>query len=172
MKGTRSIGIAAVLAAATLASPPALAAGMFKAGLDSYAEVPALSTTGTGMAEVRVDSGMLSYTLRYSELEGNVQQAHIHLGQSGVNGGVSAFLCTNLGNEPNPETPACPTGPGTVSGTIVPADVIGPSGQGIGAGEFEELVRAIEAGVTYVNVHSDLFPGGEIRGQLRRGVGN
>jgi hypothetical protein len=33
--------------------------------------------------------------------------------------------------------------------------------------EFDELVRAIRAGVTYVNVHSETFPGGEIRGQLK-----
>jgi hypothetical protein len=53
-----------------------------------------------------------------------------------------------------------------VTGTLRPADVIGPAGQGITAGQFEELVRAIRAGATYVNVHSSLYPGGEIRGQL------
>lgn len=170
MKATRSIGIAAALAAATLASGPAFAAGLFKASLDGYAEVPAVSTTATGTARVLVQGDTLTYTLEYAGLEGGVQQAHIHLGQSDVNGGISAFLCTNLGNGPT-GTQACPPAPATVSGTIGPGDVVGPADQGIDAGEIDELVRALEAGVTYVNVHSDLFPGGEIRGQLRRGLG-
>ena len=43
----------------------------------------------------------------------------------------------------------------------------GAAGQGIAAGEFAELVAALRAGVTYVNVHSSTFGGGEIRGQLK-----
>jgi len=53
-----------------------------------------------------------------------------------------------------------------VTGTITPADVIGPASQGIGAGQFDKLVDAIRAGVTYVNVHTPSFPAGEIRGQI------
>ena len=44
--------------------------------------------------------------------------------------------------------------------------MIGPAGQGIAAGEFAELVRAMLADVAYANVHSTTYPGGEIRGQL------
>ena len=44
--------------------------------------------------------------------------------------------------------------------------MIGPTAQGIAAGEFAELVDAIRHGVTYVNVHSTKYPGGEIRAQL------
>ena len=54
----------------------------------------------------------------------------------------------------------------TITGTIRPPDVVGPAGQGIAAGEFGELVRAIRAGVTYANVHTAPFPAGEIRGQI------
>jgi hypothetical protein len=39
--------------------------------------------------------------------------------------------------------------------------------QGIAAGEFAELVKAIRARRAYANVHSLKFPGGEIRGQIR-----
>ena len=56
--------------------------------------------------------------------------------------------------------------PASISGTIRAADVIGQAGQGIVSGEFAELVRAMRAGATYVNVHSTLYPGGEIRAQL------
>jgi CHRD domain len=56
--------------------------------------------------------------------------------------------------------------PATIHGTIRPADVVRPAGQGLAAGEFDELVSAIFAGVTYANVHSATFPGGEIRAQL------
>jgi hypothetical protein len=83
-------------------------------------------------------------------------------------GGVSVFLCTNLGNGPM-GTQACPAN-GTVTGTITAADVIGPVGQGITAGEFAELLKAIRAGFVYANVHSALFGGGEIRGQLTPGT--
>jgi CHRD domain len=136
--------------------------------LSGYEEDPlVLSTTGTGRFRARIDSSdrEISYTLSYSKLEGNVEQAHIHLGGRHQSGGISAFLCTNLGNGPT-GTQLCPAAPATITGTITPANVIGPAGQGITAGQFDELVRAIRAGVTYVNVHSTLYPGGEIRAQL------
>ena len=64
----------------------------------------------------------------------------------------------------------CAAGPmmsAGVTGTITPADIIGPAAQGIAPGEFAEVVRAIRNGAVYANVHSTLRPGGEIRGQLR-----
>ena len=125
-----------------------------------------LSTTGNGEFRAQIDSGQqISYTLSYSALEGNVLQAHIHLGGRHQSGGISAFLCTNLGNGPA-GTQTCPAAPATIEGVITPADVVGPAMQGITAGQFEELVRAIRAGATYVNVHSSLYQGGEIRAQL------
>jgi hypothetical protein len=55
-----------------------------------------------------------------------------------------------------------------VTRTIDEDDVVGPSGQGIAAGEFDELVAALRAGRAYANVHSTLFGTGEIRGQIGR----
>ena len=49
---------------------------------------------------------------------------------------------------------------------IDPADVLALDDQGIEAGSFAELVRAMRAGATYANVHSEHFPSGEIRGQI------
>ncbi len=44
-----------------------------------------------------------------------------------------------------------------MTGTITPAQVLEAVGQGIAAGEFEELVAAIRAGRAYANVHSATF---------------
>jgi hypothetical protein len=77
-----------------------------------------------------------------------------------LNGGVIAFLCGGAGK------PLCPES-GSVSGTIIAADIIGPAEQGIAIGEFSEALRAFRTGSVYVNVHTQLFPNGEIRGQVR-----
>jgi len=136
-----------------------------RARLDGYQENPAISTTGRGTFTARIDDEAMEihYTLTYSGIEGGTAvAAHIHLGDRHTNGGVSAFLCSGG------DKPACPATEGTVSGVIDPADVVGPAGQGIDPGEFDELVRAMRAGVTYANVHSaPRWPGGEIRGQIR-----
>jgi hypothetical protein len=127
----------------------------------------ALSTTGTGTFEARLSrhGDEIVYRLTYRDLEGPVTQAHLHFGAENQVGGVSAFLCTNLGNGPA-GTQACPPAPATVTGTIGPEDVVGPTGQGIEVGAFDELVDAIAAGATYANVHSTKYPVGEIRAQL------
>jgi hypothetical protein len=141
--------------------------GKFDESLSGYQEPPSLSTAGNGTfsADISQDGTEISYSLSYAGLEGNVLQAHIHLGQAGVNGGISAFLCTNLGNGPA-GTQLCPAAPATVTGTIDAADVVGPAGQGITAEQLDELVSAMNAGAAYANVHSSLYPGGEIRAQL------
>lgn len=132
------------------------------AKLIGYSEVPAVSTTAVGEFRLELqNNNSISYRLSYRNLEADSLFAHIHFGQRDVNGGVAAFLC---GGSTKPA--ACPAREGTVTGTIVAADVVGPSGQGIAAGEFAELVQAIRAGKTYANVHSSKFPGGEIRGQI------
>ncbi len=145
----------------------------FKAKLQGFQEVPAISTTGKGTftAVLSADKTTLSYTLTYSGLIGDVHQAHIHLGQKGVNGGVSVFLCETA-NAQDPfaegapgDAPTCPQ-EGTVTGVLTNVNIIGPNAQGIAPGEFGELVVALESGVTYANVHSMRWPGGEIRGQI------
>jgi CHRD domain len=141
----------------------------FDERLTGFEEVPAVSTGASGQFRAAINRGgeRIAFRLSYSGLEGDVTQAHIHLGQERVNGDVSVWLCSNLESPPTPPgTQACPAAPATVTGTITPADVVGPEGQGIAPGEFAELVRAMRAGVTYANVHSAKFPGGEIRGQL------
>jgi hypothetical protein len=136
--------------------------------LSGFEETPlALSTTGNGRfrALIKQGSETITYTLSYAELEGAVLQAHIHFGSASQSGGISVFLCTNQGNGPA-GTQTCPEQPATIRGTITPADVLGPAGQGIAAGEFAELVAAIRDGTAYVNVHSQKYPAGEIRAQF------
>jgi hypothetical protein len=159
-----------VVVALGVAGATALATGggggqRFSTNLTGFQEVPAISTGASGRFVATLDGDELSYELSYSGIEGGTAVfAHIHLGQRAVNGGVSAFLCGGG------DKPACPATEGTVTGVIDPADVIGPAGQGIAPGEFDELIGAMRAGVTYANVHSDpMYLGGEIRGQIRRG---
>lgn len=139
----------------------------FTSKLSGFQEVPAISSPGKGSITLTLTpAGTLRYKLTYSGTPTAVTQSHIHFGQPGVNGGIVAFFCTNLGNGPA-GTPACPPSPGTVSGVIAAATVVGPSSQGIAASEFSELIAAMRGGVTYANVHTTAFPGGEIRGRLK-----
>jgi hypothetical protein len=144
----------------------------FSATLIGPEETPlSISTGGHGRLDLRIDttSEAIEYTLAYDGLEGIaptvpggvVLFSHIHFGQRRTSGGVSAFLCGGSSKGP------CPTPSGTVTGTIVPSDIVGPAGQGIDAGQFEELVRAIRTGYAYANVHTTKYPSGEIRGQIR-----
>jgi hypothetical protein len=140
--------------------------------LSSYQEVPAVSSGASGSFEARLARGgeAIEWRLSYSGLEGPVQQAHIHFGQTAVNGGISVWLCSNLPSPPTPASTApCPDPPATISGTAGKEQVVGPEPQGIAPMELGELVNAIRAGKAYANVHSAKFPGGEIRAQLRAG---
>lgn len=137
--------------------------------LTGYEETPsAVSTTGNGTfnAVISTDASRIDWELSYNDLEGAVQQAHIHFGQLSVTGPISVFLCTNLGNGPAGTQP-CPAPPATISGSIVAADVTNLANErGISAGQLDELIKAIRAGATYVNIHSTRWPGGEIRSQI------
>ncbi len=142
--------------------------------LEGYQEVPAISSPGSGefRAKIDKDAGTIYYELEYGGLQGTVTMSHIHFGQHGVNGGISVWLCQSATN-PAPaavaaSVPTCPATGGNVNGMLMASSVIGPAGQLIVAGEFDELVAAIRAGVTYVNVHTTAVPAGEIRGQLGR----
>jgi len=166
-----SLAVIAVVSAATII----FAQGGFKKiseFLTGYEETGttggAVSTTGHGTFTARIsnDESRIDWELTYADLEGAVQQSHIHFGQKAITGPISVFLCTNLGNGPAGTQP-CPAPPATISGTITAADVTNLANErGISAGELDELIAAIRAGATYVNVHSTRWPGGEIRSQI------
>jgi hypothetical protein len=171
--GTLRIKLAVVVAVIGAAAVAAVAIahdrGAFKAKLTGFDEVPAVITDGNGRFEARVSrtEQKIEWKLHYERTNTEkVLQAHIHIGQELVAGAISVFLCADA-PPAGVTTVACPDAPADISGTIAPADVIGPSVQGIKAGEFDRLVRALRSGLAYANVHTEQSPAGEIRGQIR-----
>jgi len=181
-----------MLAMCVSASAAEKGARQFSAQLSGFNEVHfsagppatlrgAVSTIATGSFSATLNNAgdIIDYVLSYQGLEGTVTQAHIHFGQPSTVGGIVVWLCQTEGT-PAPErvrdpkfTPICPPN-GTVTGTITEEEVLALTDQGISAGEFNELVRALRAESAYANVHSSLHGPGEIRGQIRigRGKGN
>ena len=168
---TKTLPLVAASFLAFAASPAAADGGKVSAVLSGYEEVPSVSTAARGFfrAEISRDGQSIDYELSYQALQGDVTQAHIHLGQRHTNGGVSAFLCATTQPVTAPTCPPSTAAGVTVAGTIRAAEVVGPAGQLIGPGEIAELVAGIRAGAAYANVHSSAVPSGEIRGQIRRG---
>ena len=167
MRKLRIAVLGAIVASLVLVSGLARSASneSHKTKLSGFEEVPAVSSTGSGELRLKIfeDAQMIEFDLSYENLEGTTTgAAHIHLGQEGVNGGVVAFFCGGA------TTPPCTPGSGTFSGTIEPDDIVASAtAQGIAAGEWDEVVRAIRAGKIYANVHTNKHPGGEIRGQVK-----
>ena len=158
----------AILAAALLALPVFADGGRsFIASLVGYQEVPAVSTQAVGGFTARVTGGdTVQYTLEIKRLSSPIVQAHIHFAQSAVNGPIVVWLC-GTPNTPGPAgTPTCPQ-EGVISGVFHSANVLtAPSTQQLSAGELAELIRAMQSGAAYANVHTAISPGGEIRGQI------
>ena len=142
----------------------------FLTHLSGDEEVPLRDTDATGQAIFQLAAGesVLAFKLIVANID-NVVASHIHLGPAGSNGPVVAFLFGNV-----------PAGGGRVqgviaTGTIEAGDLVGPlAGQ-----DLSVLIAALETGGAYVNVHTNDgvaptntgpgdFPGGEIRGQIRR----
>jgi CHRD domain len=136
----------------------------FRAKLNGWEEVPSQVTTGKGRFRASLTrvggEPAIRYVLRYENLEGDALAAHIHIGSRHENGGIAAFLCGGG------DKPACPTTEGEVRGVIDAEDVIGPTDQGVEAGNIRDVLRAMRAGETYANVHTSRAPTGEIRGQV------
>jgi hypothetical protein len=159
---------------------PVLAVGIIVAGVPSVAfgnrdrdefhaqliglnEVPSINTQGTANVRLQLSSDKIEFDLTYANLSANPAAAHIHFGQRRTNGGVMVFFCGGGGK------PACPASTsGSISGTIVATDVVGPTTQGVQPGDLAAVLRAIRSGASYANMHTANFPNGEIRGQIGR----
>jgi hypothetical protein len=128
--------------------------------------------SGTAVLTVSDDQTQIAYVLTYSGLT-NVLFAHIHVGGPNDNGPIILFLCTNqgVGGASVPAPPPCPSGSGSVAGTLTAANLIPRPATPVVTGvtpainNFADAVTQVLNGGTYTNVHTATNPGGEIRGQ-------
>src|SRR5690349_19940135 len=141
----------------------------FSAIMTGDKEVPPVSTDTTGTIRVVANSQQqtLDYDLTLTNLNGVITGAHIHMGKPGFNGPIVADLnAPGLGGAAAASSSS--SGGGTamtsnsVSGTIRSTDLKGP----LEGKQITDLVKLIEEGRAYTNVHTEQNPNGEIRGQL------
>jgi CHRD domain-containing protein len=141
-----------------------------RARLMGFQEVPVVSTVGSGTFEAVINRNgdAIDYELTYTGMQGTVTQSHMHVGQRSVNGGIVLWICGTTPGSPGPAgTPVCTSPNGHFAGTWRPENVQTVATQQITTGELDEVIAAIRASVAYVNVHTNLSPAGEIRGQVR-----
>ncbi|MGH9173397.1 MAG: CHRD domain-containing protein, partial [Vicinamibacterales bacterium] len=131
---------------------------VFHASLDGSNELPPTNSDASGEAVFLYDAedGVVEFQLALADITG-MTAAHIHRGQSNVNGPVLVLL----DDVPNPSPQGAFTG--VISGVFTEAEL-----EGLG---IEELVYLMATGNAYVNVHTLENPDGEIRGQIDTGAG-
>jgi hypothetical protein len=123
------------------------------ASLDGSEETPPTSVSGSGEGTfvINNDQTQIEFDLSQTGLE-NVLFAHIHVGPPGVAGPIIFNLAGGSFTE--------------VTGTLTAADLAPAPAQGINT--FADAVNSILAGNTYANIHTAQFPGGAVRGQIRK----
>ena len=155
--------IALVLAASLFAlSSTVLARPQnYVAVLSGGEEVPAVDTTARGQAHFQLshDGTELRYRLIVANIE-DVTMAHIHIAPPGANGPVVVWLY--------PDAPPPQPIPGRTNGVLATGVITADNLVGDLAGEgLDALIAHFEDDNAYVNVHTDAFPAGEVRGQIR-----
>jgi hypothetical protein len=126
------------------ALPAAAETMSFKTDLKGAGEVPPTMSSGTGHVEATFDTATktLSWTVDYSGLTGAATMAHFHgPAPLGKNAGVMVPVSGAL------ESP--------IKGSAVLTD---------------DQATALEGGLVYFNIHTAANKGGEIRGQLEKGM--
>lgn len=129
--------------------------GNYNTRLSGDQEVPVVNTRARGVANVKFndDNSSMSFHVNVSQLE-NVRFAHIHIAKAGVNGPVVVNLRTDKVE-------------GAVNGVYAQGEIGDEDLRGMmTGGDLKILREAIRTGNAYVNVHTDNYPPGEIRGQL------
>ena len=131
----------------------------FTAQLSGNEEVPPVQTDATGSAEFTAPHfDNIGYSVNVSNID-KVTAAHIHSGKVGENGPIVVTLFKT-------ETPSAePINGNLASGNITNANLEGP----MTGKTLIDLNKSMELGETYVNVHTQENPNGEIRGQIKGG---
>lgn len=144
----------------TFSATPAITENLtFSTLLSGKNEVPAVRTRTLGLTQAALleEGAKLNLLTSIIRLPRRIDitMAHLHLGAEGENGPVVANLLSGSAFE----------GRGRfrrLKADLETGDLVGPlQGQPLDA-----LIRAIQAGNVYVNIHTDRNPGGEVRGQL------
>jgi hypothetical protein len=152
------VAVSATAATTTISSSYAQTIpSIFHAILEGDEEVPPVDSDAKGAAIFITsnDGTELNYRLIVANIE-DVTAAHIHLAPRGENGDIVAFLF-------DPEEPTEGRTNGVLAeGTITSEDLVGP----LEGSTLSELIDEMEAGNTYVNVHTVEHRSGEIRGQI------
>jgi hypothetical protein len=131
----------------------------FKTTLSGNGEVPPINTQATGSATftVTTNKNSMSYQIHVINID-KVTMAHIHSGKIGQNGPVVVTLFQSKA-----ATTSSPVKNGILSqGTITSANLEGP----LKGKQISDLVKLINDGNAYANVHTKQNPKGEIRGQI------
>ena len=136
---------------------PAASAGgngrSFIASLKGGNEVGPVDTNAQGVAHFKVKGGELSFKLIVANID-DVTAAHIHCAAAGVNGVVGVTLFSGPATSDN--------------GILAQGTITGPNTiNTCGWTSLVDVIAALESGDTYVNVHTLINGGGEIRGQLK-----
>lgn len=143
------------LAVATILNPTVVFANHeFAANLTGQQEVPPVDTQAMGEAifvPIQPTNETIDFYVNATGIQA-VTQAHIHSGSPGENGPIVVTLFTL-----NPVQNGV-----SINGSIAANNLEGPM-QGK---TMAELMDAIKSNTTYVNVHTEQNPNGEIRGQL------
>lgn len=137
----------------------------YTAHLSGDQEVPPKETSATGQAffQLNKDGNELSYRLIVANIE-DLHMSHIHLAPAGSNGGVVVWLY--------PSAPPAVMLPGTTNGILATGTITSASLVGTLKGKtLGDLITQMNNGNAYVNVHTMMNPGGEIRGQISSAKG-
>lgn len=127
-----------------LAVPASAATIDLFASIDGSQEVPANSSPATGTGVMTYDdiTNLLSWTITYSGFVNTPTVSHFHgPAPVGVNAGVEVDIVANSG--------------GSIASPMIGSATIT---------EAQEVDLLME--LWYINIHSDVIPGGEIRGQV------
>jgi hypothetical protein len=155
------LSVSTLSIALNLAKVQAQEGQTFSATLSGENEVPPTESNATGVAQFQLSDGDDGQEVAYSvNLTGfdDITAAHIHSGNEGENGPIVATL--SEGEEADGDSVEL-----QLTGNIQTNDLAGP----LEDSEIADLVDLMNNGSAYVNVHTEIYPDGAIRGQISSG---